>query len=437
MSQSIIAAGQGESASITPLTSDRESNLLAEPPRTKYAEVMRSFLLRFCVAVTIGVTCLAAVELFSYLISLHNQPNSMEPDVRAKAIQGSAREHEYWKEHAAANKVQYRAYVLWRGAPFHGSAISIDEEGLRRTVHTRCDGDNFTIWMFGDSTMWGTGAPDEETIPSLLAGNYERAGKPSCIVNYAEKGWTSTQELIALIEELKHNERKPQVVLFYDGGSEAFAAWQNRRIDVHNNYLGFKKYLEGWEEEQRAGFGYLRRTNTFRHLRALAEDLTGKPQSPQLSEAEVKMMAAAIMQNYLQNMDLIHLLATRYGFRPVFVWYPNLLVGHKQLTSAESALRKRADKVYPGMDAIYRAAYEQCRDTSRLDLYYWADIFDATRTELYKDMAHVNAAGNQIVADRLFAVVEHSPRSGAAPNPPSPSYSRPSAHLSSQTKTPL
>jgi hypothetical protein len=50
---------------------------------------------------------------------------------------------------------------------------------------------------------------------------------PVCIVNYAEKGWSNTQEMVGLIEHLKHAARKPDIVLFYDGGTEAFAAYQS------------------------------------------------------------------------------------------------------------------------------------------------------------------------------------------------------------------
>ena len=171
----------------------------------------------------------------------------------------SPAERQYWKEFKQANKVTYHPWVLWRRKPYDGQFISIDQDGIRRTLHTQCDDKAFTIWMFGDSVMWGAGAPDADTIPSYIAADYEKAGHPVCIVNYAEKGYANTQEVIALIEELKHARRKPDEVLFYDGGTEAFTAYQSGPVDVHSNYLSFKNFLDNWGAYEKAGFGYFAR----------------------------------------------------------------------------------------------------------------------------------------------------------------------------------
>jgi hypothetical protein len=269
--------------------------------------------------------------------------------------------------------------------------------------------------------MWGWGSPDSETIPSLVAADYEKAGRPVCIVNYGEKGWANTQELIALVEELKHTDHKPDAVLFYDGGTEAFSAYENKQVDVHSNYLEFKNYFEGLFAQRRPGFSYLRRSNTYRKLEAIAarvsfrlarKDGTGAS----VSASEAQSLAPGIMQNYQQNMDIIGLLAKQYGFRPIFVWYPNMAVGHKQLTEDEEELSQRLEAQFPGMELVYRAAYDQCRSVSRPDLYYLGDLLDSVQPRLYLGIAHLNRAGNQIAADRVFQILENPPNSTLAGN---------------------
>src|SRR5271155_4329767 len=239
----------------------------------QYKSLLRQFAVRLCIAVTLGVILLGAVEFYSYRRYLPATQDVMEPAVKLDQAQGaSAAEREYWKEFEQANKVTYHQYVLWRRSPYEGEAISINQDGVRRTLHTQCDNNDnkndktFTIWMFGDSVMWGAGAPDEETIPSFVARDYEKAGKTVCIVNYAEKGWSNTQETIALIEQLKHAARKPDIVLFYDGGTEAFAAYQSGQADVHSNFNSFKNFLDNWGASQKPGFSFLRETNTYRFL---------------------------------------------------------------------------------------------------------------------------------------------------------------------------
>src|SRR5208282_5072615 len=171
-----------------------------------------------------------------------------------------AADRKYWEEYDQSNKVVYHQYVLWRRAPYQGDLISINRDGVRQTLHTQCDEKTPAIWMFGDSVMWGVGTPDAETIPSLIAQRYKDAGKPVCVVNYAEKGWSNTQEMIALIELLKHATRKPDVVLFYDGGTEAYAAYQSGQADVHSNLTLFKNFLASWGTTHEAGFSYFRQT---------------------------------------------------------------------------------------------------------------------------------------------------------------------------------
>jgi hypothetical protein len=386
------------------------------PPTASYRSLARTFLMRLCVAVTLALLLVVGVELFTYWRGVENQ-HSMGPEVEAAVVQGTPEEREYWKEQQPAQKVQYEPYVLWRRAPFNGSAISIDADGIRRTLHNHCDAKTFTVWMFGDSVMWGWGSPDSETIPSLVAADYEKAGKQVCIVNYGEKGWANTQELFELIQQLKHADRKPDVVLFYDGGTEAFTAYENKKVDVHSNYLDFKNYLEGWITEKKSGFSYLSRSNTYHLLENIAAKFAPKNGTKDsVTESDAETWSRAIMQNYQENMDIIDLLAKQYGFRPIFVWYPNMAVGHKQLTPDEAVLNKRLNKKFPGMESVYRAAYERCREVKRPDLYYLGDLLDDTQAPLYRGIAHLNATGNQMAADKLFLILENPPNQAVAKN---------------------
>ena len=399
-----------------PVTETESGANTRSTPTTQYKSLARRFAVRLCVVVTLCVAILAGVELYSYWRYLPIAGDVMEPAIKLELKEGqNAAEREYWREFEQANKVTYHQYVLWRRQPYQGEEIVIDENGVRRTLHTRCDDKTFTIWMFGDSVMWGAGAPDGETIPSFIAADYEKAGKPVCIVNYAEKGWSNTQEVVGLIEYLKHASRKPDVVFFYDGGTEAFAAYQNHRPDVHSNYNSFKKFLDNWGASQKAGFSYLTQTNTYRFLEKIAvkepfhrRDAGDKP------ELDTDAMAQAVMANYLQNMDLVGLLARQYGFRPIFAWYPNMAVGHKPLSPYEQQVLDMEYKKFPNLGVMYQAAYNQARKVSRPELVYLGDLLDDQQASLYVGISHLRPEGNQIVADRLFRILESSPGAAVA-----------------------
>ena len=378
---------------------------------TQYKSLLKSFAVRFCVAVTLAVFLLAAVEFYSYLPA---DRDVMEPAVKLDLAKGgSAAEREYWKEFEQANKVTYHQYVLWRRAPYTGEVLAIDQDGVRRTPHTQCNNDKddktLTIWTFGDSVMWGAGSPDEETIPAFIARDYEKADRPVCIVNYAEKGWANTQETIGLIEQLKHAAHKPDIVLFYDGGTEAFAAYQSGRADVHSNYNSFKNFLDNWGASQKAGFSYLRQTNTYRFLEKIAVRApfhNQKNEAPKVTR-DTDALSAAIVENYLQNIDIVNLLAKQYGFRAIFAWYPNMAVGQKQLTPYEQQVLNMEYQKFPGLGQLYQATYQRGREINRPDFHYLGDLLDDQKDSLYVGISHLKPEGNQIVADRLFDILEH------------------------------
>ncbi|MGA7630954.1 MAG: SGNH/GDSL hydrolase family protein [Terriglobales bacterium] len=392
-----------------------ESDRAVESSQTStapYKSLLKSFAVRLCVAVTLGVLLLAAVEFYSYRRYLPADRDVMEPAVKLDLAEGgSPAEREYWKEFEQANKVTYHQYVLWRRAPYTGEVLAIDQDGVRRTPHTQCNKDEktFTLWTFGDSVMWGAGSPDEETIPAFIARDYEKAGRPVCIVNYAEKGWANTQETIGLIEQLKHAAHKPDIVLFYDGGTEAFAAYQSGRADVHSNYNSFKNFLDNWGASQKAGFSYLRQTNTYRFLEKIA---IRAPFHNQKNEApkptrDADTLSAAVVENYLQNIDIVNLLAKQYGFRAIFAWYPNMPVGHKALTPYEQQVLNMEYQKFPGLGQMYQATYQRGREINRPDFHYLGDLLDDQKDSLYVGISHLKPEGNQIVADRLFDILQH------------------------------
>jgi hypothetical protein len=380
-----------------------------QTPTMQYKSLLKYFAVRFCVAVTLGVILLGAIEFYSYRRYLPAARDVMEPAVELDLAEGgSAAEREYWKEFEQANKVTYHEYVLWRRAPYQSEALSIDRDGVRRTLHTQCDDKTYTIWMFGDSVMWGAGAPDEETIPSFVARDYEKAGRPVCIVNYAEKGWTNTQEMVGLIEQLKHAARKPDIVLFYDGGTEAFAAYQSGRADVHSNYNFFKNFLDNWGESQKAGFSYFHQTNTYRFLEKIAvrAPFHNKKDEAPTTERDTETLSALVVENYLQNMDIVNSLAKQYDFRAIFAWYPNMAVGHKELTPYEQKLLNMEYQKFPDLGSMYEATYKRGREVKRPEFYYLGDLLDDQKSSLYVGISHLKPEGNEIVAERLVDILE-------------------------------
>jgi hypothetical protein len=204
-------------------------------------------------------------------------------------------------------------------------------------------------------------------------------------------------------------------VLFYDGGTEAFAAYQSGRAEVHSNYNSFKNFLDNWGASQKASFSYFRQTNTYRFLERIAvrAPFHRKQDEGPAAGPDTEMLSAAVVENYIQNMDIVNLLAKQYGFRAIFAWYPNMAIGHKELTPYEQQLLRSEYQKFPDLGLIYQAVYKRGREIRRPDFYYLGNLLDEQKSSLYVGISHLKPEGDQIVADRLFDILEHS----AGPNP--------------------
>ena len=320
-----------------------------------------------CVLATITALLFAGVELGAF-IGLRR--SSAEPASRAQHVyERHAWAETFWREFEASKKYVYQPYVVWRRASFAGETIVVDESGLRLTDGSRCDDETYTIYMFGGSTMWGTGVPNWATIPSFLARRYQQAGRAVCVKNYGESAWVSTQEVVKLMLELKRGGRTPDLVVFYDGAS--------------------------------GSFGYLWATNTFQFLQQAA----GRAGSTRPVAMNVPAVAQATITSYLQNIDLVDALSQRYGFAYTFFWQPVLFGGQKPLTQEEERLT--SDSRWRGVRPLTEATYELARGQDRRHLYYVADAFREYRETLYVDFAHVQPDGNRLIAERMYEVLRH------------------------------
>jgi hypothetical protein len=75
----------------------------------------------------------------------------------------------YWREFdTLLVGLDYHPYILWRTRPFEGRLIRVSSLGLRVHPHSQCARGAYRVWVFGGSTVWGLGSPDDQTIPSHL-----------------------------------------------------------------------------------------------------------------------------------------------------------------------------------------------------------------------------------------------------------------------------
>jgi lysophospholipase L1-like esterase len=349
--------------------------------------------------------------LFSKAISLGSEDDTeTDPRISQPYYANQEWSAAYWSEFSAASKFAYAPYVVWRRPPFSGQTINVDEGHHRRTPGAECDDDAFTVYAFGGSTLWGTGAPDWGTIPAYIQERLAaQRDEPVCVVNFAQSAYVSSQSLIELMLQLKSG-HVPDVVIFYDGVNDTFAAYQSGRADAHQNLSTLQDVFSGAAREP---FGEVvvdelrERTYTLDMLGRLFDESIQTLINYESMGVDRDDLAEQITQNYLENYRFVDGLAQIYGFDFAFFWQPVIFDGDKPLTDYEIGLRDQND---PDLAALFDATYAALRDslTDYPNLYDLSGVFDTQDDSLYSDFMHVNPVANEIIADAMLAALDVS-----------------------------
>lgn len=166
----------------------------------------------------LGITVVFLLLLES-ICFIHDRTARRTADVAADYVVTGLRSREWGPQlledinnkQASPFVVQYRPFVDFRVKPYRSKTVNIDAEGIRRTPQDPTATTKVAFAM-GGSTMFGSGVPDEGTIPAYLA----RRLPGYRVVNYGSGWWTSSQSVVQLIVAL-HEGKRPNLVIFYDG----------------------------------------------------------------------------------------------------------------------------------------------------------------------------------------------------------------------------
>ncbi|MCK5132971.1 MAG: hypothetical protein KAR40_12560 [Candidatus Sabulitectum sp.] len=238
----------------------------------------------------------------------------------------------------------FAPYVMWRSNPACSNySCSIDDSGYRVTPGISSSCDAYQIFLLGGSAMWGTGVSDQETIAGHLQTILNRqAYCPVKISNLAQPAFSSTQELIELILQLR-NGNVPDMVIFYDGFNEVWTAYES---GLAGRLFGEREIAARFEQRetvlsiQQAGERFLRELNSWllissiwSRVKTAESEITKQVYTSFAVEAD--SLSKNVVNLYKANMSLVEVLSTNYGFIYTAVWQPSIWYGDKELTDFE------------------------------------------------------------------------------------------------------
>ena len=327
-----------------------------------------------------------------------------------------------FREFHATERIVYEPYTIWDRRYYPGDLISIDHEGFRQTTNNSEAEDALRVWVFGGSTVWGEGAPDDETIPSHLARLINTWGVDATVKNLGERGYVSTQEVVSLYRELQAG-RRPDVVVFYDGINDAAAA--SNWPEVPGSHVSLHRIRDRFQfgevpSERRRDF--VRSLGIYKASRIVLDRLEARERTaplrqddadiditPRFLDANFRFLGGQAVDVWLANRELVMALGDEFGFRALFVLQPSLWTDGKPLHVSERQILSEHLEIRAMTHIMATRAEmstilgERRRDgTLPSNVHDLAEVFSTVADPVYIDYVHTAGLGYRIVAETLF-----------------------------------
>lgn len=304
-----------------------------------------------------------------------------------------------------------KEYRGWGKKEYHGDYINIDSDGVRKTWNPEeLKGTHKTLYMFGPSTVWGSGARDDHTLPSYMSKKLNSMGYKFKVTNYGEIAYSFTQQLIYLTLLIRDGHR-PDYVIFY-GWMDIYNAYRAGRPGVlhwtHVNQLK-PKQLSDFQNIGLAFSNILKKYSMiYKELMKWNSKLSPN-ESPYTevahtySDVELQGLLEGTIEYFSKSYDILNNLSKIYGFKYISFWMP-IIYTEEKLTEEEKTVDPRLND--DGINKIYRLANEAFKTNSFSHFYNVSDVLKGRTKTYYLDSGHLSEEGNEVVATRLVSIFE-------------------------------
>ena len=313
----------------------------------------------------------------------------------------------------------YTPFVVWRTDPLlNNDSITVSEAGYRNTIGNPLDTDAAVVMIFGGSTIWGSGVSDSNTIPSHLQQILnESASEAVLVLNKGQCGYSSTQEVIELMLQLRDG-NIPDLVVYCDGFNDIWGAYEQGRAGSHHGVKELTARLDATAVPpvvKTLAVNLLRQTNSWLLVTSLIDKFAEEEPTPALETYRTMgvcpdSLARDLVDVYLGNIRLVEALAAEYDFKAIFVLQPSLWFCNKQTTEYEQGVLTGISGSFPaGKDPdfkeLFEASYDLLSEETELlgDFVSYTGIFDQIEETVYTDYCGVHIYGwaNLIIAESL------------------------------------
>jgi hypothetical protein len=326
------------------------------------------------------------------------------PGVDVRAIHEMLDETWGWRQ-------PFAPYVHFKEQVRSGKYVNVQEPGFRVSIEQGPwppAPDGYNVFVFGGSTTFSYGLPDDQTVASNLqkALTARIHGRVS-VYNFAVGSYQSTQERI-LFQELLVKAYRPRLAIFIDGLND-FAypevpagTYLLARLTRTPNRPGRLDAFANWPAVRLAKSIHDRLSTN------AAGDPSAADRPAQSHDEDSEANASSeliegIIQRYLANKRQIERVATEFAIQPIFVWQPIPFYKHD---NAYHLFRQRDPGINRYAERGYARMAQMLATKPAGDNFIWcADIQQELKEPLYVDSIHYTAAMSDRLARYIVAVL--------------------------------
>jgi len=327
-------------------------------------------------------------------------------------------------ENYRESRFEFEPFTGFRQRPFRGKFVKVDPAGFRFSKDQAPwppRSDTVNVFVFGGSTAYGFGLPDDETIASYLeeCAPANHPGEFVSVYNFGREGYFSSQELI-LFQQLLNAGFVPQVAVFIDGLNDFWAVSGPLYTDRLRDVFDGKQDHGPLEDLPMVRAAYWmaarwRKPQLQRPVGTADQNRWTKPQQRAIQDTD-PALPKSIADRWLANKRMIESIAKDFGVQPVFVWQP--VPAYKYDTRYD--LFYRSYPVYTRCRYGY-ALMDNLRAEGKLgaDVLWLADMQQDKQENLYVDTAHYSATFSKEIAAQICGFLREHPGTAGVPKPKS------------------
>lgn len=296
---------------------------------------------------------------------------------------------------------EYEPFTDFRVRSFAGRFVNVSKHGYRLVKDQGPwppERTAFNVFVFGGSTTFGMGLPDDRAIPSLLGEQLPGAvhGRRLRVYNLGRPGYISAQERV-LFESLLVHGATPDIAVFIDGLNDFYIWPRPLAADVMRQALA--KTLG---PPHRTRLGSLLAALPLGRLVLAVRHRLFEAGTRVEQEASEPIPPERVIADWRANRRLIEAVSRAHGVRSLFVWQPipfyQYDLRYHLFVDPGARSNIRFDRLRLGYES-----FERVRSGSRNgDNFLWlANIQAGFSENLYVSEFHYGSVLNDAIAARI------------------------------------